>query len=239
VIPNDRSRHGALHATRVMDTRALNVVDYRANGGVLIVDGAMPYLLNPTERSFAGYGLIRHMCRGLPVMAGKIKVQAVQQRIHDFYEPYHAALKKLLQQAFNDHGAVWHVNCHSMPSSAVRHNKNLDKSPVDFVLGDRDGAASELPFIQKIATLLRARGFRVAYNDPYKGVEILHRYGKPASHVHSVQLEINRALYMNEETLERLPYFDILQNHLSEVTAELAQWTKKRAQESDMPMAAE
>ena len=75
----------------------------------------------------------------------------------------------------------------------------------DFVVGDRDGATASPALSQQICAFLRERGYSVDYNHPYKGVELVRRYGNPAQHRHSIQVEINRKLYMDERTLDILP----------------------------------
>ena len=75
----------------------------------------------------------------------------------------------------------------------------------DFVVGDRDGTTASPALSALICDHLRACGYSVEYNHPYKGVELVRRYGNPAQHRHSVQVEINRKLYMDERTLAQVP----------------------------------
>jgi N-formylglutamate deformylase len=187
-----------------------------------IIDGALPFPLHPTERSNAGHGLIRHLCRGQKIYAGKIRAENALHRLRNCYEPYHAALKNLLDDRRARFGTVWHLNCHSMPSHGGLARR------ADFVLGDRDGMACEPAFLEEISRRLIAMGYSVAQNDPYKGVEILRRTGKPGAGSHAVQLEVNRALYMNEETLALTPGFEKLQADMSKLIAALAAWTYVR-----------
>ena len=84
----------------------------------------------------------------------------------------------------------------------------------DFVVGDRDGTAADPRLSLKICEFLRARGYSVDYNHPYKGVELLRRHSNPAQQRHSIQLEINRRLYMNEQTLAMTEGFDALRRDL-------------------------
>jgi len=94
------------------------------------------------------------------------------------------------------------------------------------VLGDRDGTTSAPAFREKVASWLRARGYDVAINDPYKGVEIVRRYGDPAQGRHSLQIEINRKLYMDEATLRPHAGYAKLRADLTELLRELADWTR-------------
>lgn len=182
------------------------------------------YRLNPTERSCAGYGLIRHICRGQPVYEKKLESAALEQRLQQVYRPYHTALKNIMDQRMQQCGQVWHINAHSMPA---------DTAPkVDIVLGDRDGTACEAAYSHFIATTLRGMGYRVALNAPFKGVEIVRRCGHPQRGRHSVQLEVSRALYMNEETLAPHSGFAGVQADMTKLLERLAEWTRARSAEA-------
>lgn len=193
-----------------------------------VITGVLPFALEPTERSFSGYGLIRHLCRGQAVYASRLSIQHVQKRLQQCYLPYHAALKHVLDDAHETFGEVWHLNCHSMPSTGVANHR------ADFVLGDRDGVSSAPGFTHMLADRLRHMGYRVTHNDPYKGVEILRRYGHPRRGFHSVQLEINRALYMNEDTLKPSAYYAQLKNDLELLMRDVSAWIIAQTQSEQM-----
>ena len=137
-----------------------------------------------------------------------------------------AAARLALDGLAERFGTVWHVNCHSMPSSLRPDGR--DPLAVDFVIGDRDGTTSEAGFVQLVAQTLRGLGYRVAINDPYKGVELLARYGDPSRGRHSIQLEINRRLYMNEETLERHDGFTRLKGDIDLLIGRIADYAGQR-----------
>ncbi|MEM8833180.1 MAG: N-formylglutamate amidohydrolase, partial [Pseudomonadota bacterium] len=105
---------------------------------------------DPSNRSFAGIGLIRRLIRlGTPVYATKLSPAVIQSRINNYYMPYYAALEKMIDDLHYQFGQVWHINCHSMPSYSVRGNKadRADPSkPIDFVLGNRDGTTCDPTF---------------------------------------------------------------------------------------------
>ena len=109
-------------------------------------------------------------------------------------------------------GVVWHVNCHSMPSQ--RSGKKGGHC-ADFVLGDRDGTTCAPQFTEFVAHVLRGRGYTVRINEIYKGVEIVKRQGRPAAHRHSLQIEVDRALYMDQKTLEKTPDFGPLRDDIT------------------------
>ena len=193
-----------------------------------MIAGVLPFALEPTERTFAGYGLVRHLCRGQNVYAVKLSPEEILKRLQECYKPYHAALKKMLDDTHRQFGNVWHINCHSMPSNLVAVMRP------DFILGDRDGSSSEPEFIRVLTDALKRMGYSVAHNDPYKGVEIVRRYGHPRAGFHSVQLEINRALYMNEETLEPNERFLNLQQDLAVLIQDVNAWIEQSSQSEQM-----
>ena len=121
-------------------------------------------------------------------------------------------------------GAVWHVNCHSMPSKAPQP-ATADGRHADFVLGDRDGTTCAGEFTDFVAGVLRGIGYDVRINDGYKGVEIVRRQGRPADRRHSLQIEVDRALYMDQKTLQKNSNFPQLQadiTHLIEMLGRFA-----------------
>jgi N-formylglutamate deformylase len=176
---------------------------------------AEPWLspLAPSGHTLLGLGLVRRLCKsGLPVYEAPLPVAEVQKRIVDYYRPYHDTLQKTVAQRMQQFGECYLIDCHSMP------DKGRENSPArrpDFVLGDRNGVSSDPAFTERVCTLLREMGFTVALNDPYKGVEIVRRYGNPQAGQHALQLEINRRLYMNEQTLEKTAGFTRLQGELA------------------------
>lgn len=163
-----------------------------------------------------GKGLIwRTTDDGIPIYARRLSVEEVQSRIEQCWKPYHASVAQAIDLAHARHGYSIHVNCHSMPAIASSHATEFPgEAHADFVVGDRDGSTASTALSSLVCAHLSAQGYHVAYNHPYKGVELVRRYGHPAVHRHSIQLEINRKLYMNEETLTLTPGFDKLKEHL-------------------------
>lgn len=170
-----------------------------------------------------GKGLIwRTTDDGLPIYERRLSVDEVIRRIEQCWKPYHAVVAEAIDAAHAAHGYSIHVNCHSMPAVASSHATNFPgEKHADFVVGDRDGSTASPALSQLVCAHLTALGYRVAYNHPYKGVELVRRYSDPAAHRHSIQLEINRKLYMNEETLELNAGFDALKAHLRSLVERL------------------
>lgn len=195
-----------------------------------LLDGPWPEPLNPGEKTRLGYGLIwRNVGAGQQIYARKLTVAEVRRRIDDCYRPYHAALAARIEQATRRFGGVWHLNLHSMPNDAYERLQIESPHPLaDFVLGDRDGKTCEPAFVALVESELRARGYTVARNDPYKGVQLIERIGQPARNRHSLQVEIRRPLYMHEATRERNEGFARLQQDLSALLQVLAGYVASR-----------
>lgn len=165
--------------------------------------------IKPTSRSDAGIGLISRLIRpGIPIYNHALTPEAIIQRIKSCYVPYYAALEHLLEEAAYKYGQFWHINCHSMPEGSAYPKRNLMlvgnmQKPSDIVLGDLDGQTCGRDFIFALRDFFRAQGLRVTVNDPFKGVELIRKYSQPTRGKNALQIEINRSLYMNEETGEK------------------------------------
>lgn len=168
-----------------------------------------------------GKGLIWRMTDdGRPIYTRQLGVAEVQSRIDRCWAPYHAAVAQAIDAAHARHGYSIHINCHSMPAVASSHATEFPGLVHDdFVVGDRDGTTAHPALTRRIGEHLRARGYSVSYNHPYKGVELVRRHADPAHQRHSVQLEINRRLYMDEQTLELSGGFGALQASLQSLVA--------------------
>ena len=187
--------------------------------------GVYPVPLHPSVKSALGIGLCwtRVPPEGGPMYAQPLTAEAVHARVLRYHRPYQARLRALLDEAHGRWGRVWHVDCHSMQEVASAMSTQARGTPrPDFVLGDRDGAACAADFTDAVAGFLRGRGYSVAINDPYKGMELIRANGDPARGRHSMQIEVNRKLYMDERTRE--PHagygalratFDDLSHHLA------------------------
>jgi N-formylglutamate amidohydrolase len=124
-------------------------------------------------------------------------------------------LKQRLEETHRRFGVVYHLNCHSMPAVGGKQAEGGEGRPrADFVLGDRDGSTCAAAFTQFVRETLQAMGYSVAVNDPYKGVELVRAFSDPAAGRHSLQVEINKRLYMDEGTRSRHDGFDALQANL-------------------------
>lgn len=185
-----------------------------------MLDGPWPRPLAQDEAALSkvrlGKGLIWRLTdEGTPIYQRQLSVAEVQARIANCWQPYHAAVSEAIDAAHAAHGYSIHLDCHSMPAVASRFSNDFPGLVhADFVVGDRDGSTAAPALSLALAAYLRGLGYSVEYNHPYKGVELVRRYGAPAQQRHSIQLEINRKLYMNEQTLEPTEGFAPLRQHL-------------------------
>lgn len=190
-----------------------------------------PEPLAPSEKSRLGFGLVwRNIRTGVPIYDRPLTVAEVRNRIDSCYRPYHAALTENIEQCAQRFGGVWHLNLHSMPNDAYERLQIRSAHPLaDFVLGDRDGTTCEPGIANLVERELRACGYTVARNDPYKGMQLIARIGQPQRNRHSLQVEIRRPLYMNEATRERNEGFARVQKDLTFLLETLAAYVKDRA----------
>jgi N-formylglutamate deformylase len=181
-----------------------------------MVDGAWPGPTVNHVKIRRGVGLIwARLPSGDAIYNAPLPQADVERRIEQCWRPYHAAIQTALDQAHARFGAVWHVNCHSMRShGTARDEDGARQARPDMVLGDRDGTTCNAAFLDLVHRVLTGFGYQVAINRPYKGQELVRRYADPANHRHSLQIEINRALYMDEPTGERSANFEPLQTQL-------------------------
>jgi N-formylglutamate deformylase len=163
-----------------------------------------------------GKGLVwRCTDDGAPLYDRKLTVAEVRRRIETCWQPYHEAVATAIDAAHARHGYSIHINCHSMPAVASQFATAFPGLVhADFVVGDRDGTTADPRLSRRVCDRLRSLGYSVEYNHPYKGVELVRRYGAPARNRHSIQVEVNRGLYMDEKTLQPSDRFDQLRADL-------------------------
>lgn len=154
-----------------------------------------------TARTLAGYGVIPRLTgSGQPLYDRKLSQSEARARIAWVHDPYHAALANLMETARARHGEAVLVDWHSMPARATRGSGGAPGP--DVVLGDRHGSSCEGRITRRLSTLFASLGWRVALNQPYSGGWTTQVWGRPNDGFQSIQIELNRALYMDETTLE-------------------------------------
>ena len=191
-----------------------------------LLDGPWPHPVDQSPKTQSGIGLIwRSLGDMSPIYARKLSVAEVTRRISQCHAPYWAAVTNAIDLAHLRHGRVLHINCHSMPAEAGSSSwVKLGTRFNDVVLGDRDGSTCSPAFTALLAEAFRHEGLSVAINDPYKGVELVKRFGRPTENRHSIQVELNRKLYMIESTRERTANYALLKAALERVIAKVAKY---------------
>jgi N-formylglutamate amidohydrolase len=172
-----------------------------------------------TARAAAGLGSIaRIVAEGQEIYARKLTFAEARRRIELVHEPYHRAVAALLETARARFGAALLIDWHSMPSGVAGPGR---RAP-DFVLGDRFGASCSGAVTRLVERELEARGYMVARNSPYAGGWATTAYGRPAEGLHALQIEINRALYLDERTLEPSSGASVLKRDLDRLFRSLS-----------------
>ena len=220
-------RHGATLLEALFPRAYIDLNRSLADIDPALIAGAWPGPVVTSRKTVQGIGLVWRVARnGEPMYARKLAPEEIRRRIDTCYLPYHAALEAELDAAHRAFGAVWHVDCHSMPAVGDANADDPGRARADFVLGDRDGTTCAGAFTDAVADALRVQGYDVAINDPYKGVEIVRRHGRPAEHRHSLQIEVNRRLYMDESTLAPHAGYAKLERDLDRLVAALAAFVR-------------
>ncbi|MDZ4791577.1 MAG: N-formylglutamate amidohydrolase [Hyphomicrobiales bacterium] len=188
----------------------------------VLIQGKMPdYANTHSVRVIGGLGTIARMVNDQEeIYREPMQLEAALTRIRLLYDPYHAALSEALQQTQRQFGFSCLIDCHSMPSQP--HGSGYQPK-VDFVLGDRHGTSCAQTMVRFVEATLKAWGFTVALNKPYAGGYITERYGRPKLGAHALQIEINRALYMDENSLVKRGSFEVIRAKLTLLAQRLIQ----------------
>jgi len=183
-------------------------------------DGRLPSFANTRSMRVAGgLGTVaRVVGDAQEIYDQRIPIDEALRRIEGLYKPYHRALRRLISRAHHEFGAAILIDCHSMPSIAGHRD---ERPRADIVLGDRYGTSCVGAVSETIESTLSACGYSVSRNKPYAGGFITEHYGNPPAGLHTVQLEINRALYMDERRYERVDNFARLAADLEQLADRL------------------
>jgi N-formylglutamate amidohydrolase len=183
--------------------------------------GRLPSFANTRSMRVAGgLGTIpRVVGDGQEIYRERLSVDDALARIEALYKPYHRALRRLINKAHQAFGTVVLVDCHSMPSIGV--SRDEPRRP-DVVIGDRYGTSCAGLLPDMVEQTMRRLGYSVGRNKPYAGGFITEHYGNPASGLHTVQLEVNRAVYMDERRRERGQRFAQVANDFAALAEALA-----------------
>ncbi len=185
--------------------------------------GAVPE--HPAPRNADGRGFIWAVTTaGAPALARPLTLEDWRARTA-LHATYHDALAQALARARARFGFAVLVDGHSMPSRGRSGHKDPGRARADVVPGDRDGTSCAPALSRLVGEHFAARGYSVAFNDPYKGGYITTHHGRPAANIHAIQIELRRDLYMNETTYELVePGFTELSSALAELLAKLREF---------------
>ncbi|MBV9570798.1 MAG: N-formylglutamate amidohydrolase [Alphaproteobacteria bacterium] len=184
-----------------------------------------------SARVNAGLGVIPRVVRdGAEIYRAKLKPAEAEERLSRLHRRYHAGVSALLREAHAQFAAAVLIDCHSMPSAA---------GAPDIVLGDRYGTAASNILLRHTENAFQLHGFKVGRNVPYAGGYTTQLYGEPVRGVHALQVEVNRALYLDEERIELTADFAAMQNRLMLALAELVRLDARALRPQRMRLAAE
>jgi len=180
------------------------------------------YANTQSSRVAAGLGTIaRVVSTGQEIYGGKLRFEEAAERINLYYRPYHRAQQQLIEDTKGAFGCSLLIDCHSMPSIGGPMDPDAGRGRADFVLGDCFGQSCAPAVTEAAERALRAHGHTVARNKPFAGGFTTRNYGRPQNRVHVLQIEINRALYMDERAIKRNAGFDGLKRQLEDLIAAL------------------
>ena len=184
-----------------------------------LLDAPWPHHHQPSGKAAIGKALLwRTLDDGRPIYTRRLTVAEVASRIERFHQPYHRTLQALMDAAHRMHGRVVHINCHSMNAVAGAMGEGgAGTARADFVLGDRHGTTCSAEVTHFVRDQLAAHGYSVKINDPFAGVELVRAYSNPAANRHSLQLEINKRIYMDQQSGHKIPHFEVLQRQLMDL----------------------
>ncbi|MHA6324615.1 N-formylglutamate amidohydrolase [Roseivivax sp. CAU 1753] len=186
-----------------------------------LIEGVRRVGHNP--RVASGLGVVpRVVANGRAIYRGKLPAAEATRRIDGYWRPYHACLQTLLQEAEMGFGQAVLVDCHSMPHEAAEGTARAGGMRPEIVIGDRFGASADPGIVDLIEAAFLRAGLVVTRNTPFAGAYITQHYGKPSRRQHAIQIEIDRAIYMDERTIKPNAHFHAFRKLLRGVIAEIA-----------------
>lgn len=166
-----------------------------------VVDGAWPVKLKPTARTLEGLGLIKTKSRyGEPFQERRLAVAEIEARLEAYYRPYHAELKRLVEDLHGRFGRLTQISCHCMSATGAPTHPDAGRPRADFCVSDIKGRTASRKALELVVETLKGYGYSVTVNDPYIGNELIGRHGDPARGIDSIQVEINKKLFMDVKT---------------------------------------
>ena len=212
---------GLLSATYPRAYVDLNREPYELDAS-MFSDPLPDYVNKDSTRVLGGLGTIaKIVTERLEIYDRPLVFSEAEQRIEKIYFPFHKCLKQQIETARDFWGKAYLLDVHSMPSNAVRKYKGGKSGSVDFVLGNRHGRSCDADIYDVVYDFLTDAGYYVEKNKPYAGGYITEHYGNPSEGFHTLQLEVNRKLYMNETSYDLLGNSDEIRNLFSDLVSRL------------------
>ena len=212
---------GLLSATYPRAYVDLNREPYELDAS-MFSDPLPDYVNKDSTRVLGGLGTIaKIVTERLEIYDRPLVFSEAEQRIEKIYFPFHTCLKQQIETARDFWGKAYLLDVHSMPSNAVRKYKGGKSGSVDFVLGNRHGRSCDADIYDVVYDFLTDAGYYVEKNKPYAGGYITEHYGNPSEGFHTLQLEVNRKLYMNETSYDLLGNSDEIRNLFSDLVSRL------------------
>jgi N-formylglutamate deformylase len=187
-----------------------------------LIEGAPRAGLNPRVASGLGV-LARVVANGRAIYSGKLSMAEARARVDRYWQPYHTGLAGVLDRHRARFGQVLLCDVHSMPHEALNGHVARGAPRPDIVLGDRWGASCAPEVLEQVEAVFKAAGLRVARNAPFSGAYIVQRYGQPSGGTHALQIEIDRALYLDEARVEPSATFQEFRNLMAEIVSTIAE----------------
>lgn len=194
-----------------------------------VVDGDWPVSLRPTPRTLEGLGLIKSKSRhGEPFQERKLSVAEITERVAKYYRPYHAELKRIIDDHYARFGVLRHISCHCMSAVGAPTHPDAGKPRPDFCVSDLKGRTTAPAFLALVVDTLKGMGYSVNVNDPYVGNVLIGRNSDPARGIDSVQIEINKKLFMDTRTFRATAGLPTLKADIDRLLAVIIADTRQR-----------
>jgi N-formylglutamate amidohydrolase len=195
-----------------------------------VVDGQWPVPLKPTARTLEGLGLIKTRSRyGEPFQERKLTVAEIEERLDLYYRPYHAELKRIVDALHGRFGVLRQISCHCMSAVGAPTHPDAGKPRADFCVSDLHGKTASREAMELVVETLKSCGYSVSVNDPYVGNELIARHGNPALGIDSIQVEINKKLFIDTQTFRKTSGYAKLKADLGRLLKTVAEDSLRRA----------
>ncbi len=150
------------------------------------------------------------------ILTQPMSLETHDQLVKRVYDPFHAMVQKISGDLKKTHAVIYHIDVHSMPSRGTLMHRDPGEDRADVVISDNLGKSCSTEFRDLVIAAYVTSGFKVGYNWPYVGGRLTEQYGQPERGHHTIQVELNRKLYMNEQTKEKTQNFEKVQKQLEQ-----------------------